>query len=692
MAGIQKRRQKATRYFTEDDEDDGGATAAALSTMPPAMCAVFPLLDPDENESEDIEESNKARELVIGKLRALNLNVDIIPSSDGKRLFVTIGAPDTMLKYEAEHQRVKLRLRQEYGGALCFYTMELEEKKAYDKPLDGFELFSSTVQLKLIDEVVRSKPYGDDDKAEPVDFEELQAQEKVEKYFPLHHARMRMKLVLEWASLTTKPQPLEMVREYFGEQIALFYTWYGYYNTMLWIPALLGLVLFASQVYTYVTMSGSLENPFVLVYGIVMSLWASCFCQLWMALENTRKHEWDTLDFENEEKVRIEFEEAPEVLRDMEVNDVTGELEEFYYPDGSWLPPTGRARKQLITYVVIAIVNCISIFVSLFIWANVAHPLMEADNVLIGGIVGGVATAAVSIAIDSVMDGVPELGITGVMSMLVEGELWKTDTEHQDNIILKTFYFKIVSKYFALTLVAFAANLVPILGEMRPCPDWQCMPVLQVMYVTVIVCELSYSLFQTQLLPVIKKNFENMSTAAVPDKLGGKVSKSPIEEQFEWFDPSSVIDMYKDKVYQFGYVVLFGVVFPVVPFICLVNNIFDLRQRAMALLTKNKRPEPFVAADIGSYQYILEIFATLCILSNSLLVGMTSHGLYFYMPWLTQLDRLWAVVVLEHVLILAKVVIGSVIPTEPADAILKYEVQQERKSQQLITWDVAFDE
>mmetsp|Transcript_45788 Transcript_45788/g.110217 ORF Transcript_45788/g.110217 Transcript_45788/m.110217 type:complete len:693 (+) Transcript_45788:62-2140(+) len=691
MAGIQKRRQKATRYFTEDDDDDGGATAAATSTMPPAMCAVFKTLDPDEHESAEIEAANQVREKVIGKLRALNLNVDQFNSSDNKFIFVTIGAPETMLKYEAEHQRAKLRLREEYGGALCYYLGELDEKKAYDKPLDGFELFSSTLQLKLIDEVVRSKPYGSNEKDEPIDFDELMADGKVEEYFPLHHSRMRMKLVLEWASLMTKPQPLEMVREYFGEQIALFYTWYGFYNTMLWIPALCGLVLFCSQMYTYSSMSGSLENPFILVYGIVLSLWASCFCQLWMALENTRKHEWDTLDFENDEKVREEFMESNEVIRDEVLNDVTGDPEEYYYPDGSWLPPTGRARKQLITYVVIGLVNAISIFVSFFIWADMSRPLMEPGNVIMGGIIGGVASAAVSIIIDSLMDGVPELEHKGIMAVLVEGELWKTDTEHQDNIILKTFYFKLVTKYFGLTLVAFAVNLTPVMGEDRPCPDWQCMPVLQVMYVTIIVCELLYSLFQSQGIPALKKAISNLSV--VPDKVGGpKVAKSPIEDQFEWFDPSPVIEMYKDKVYQFGYIVLFAAAFPIVPMLCLVSNTFDLRQRAMTLLTKNKRPEPFVAADIGTYQTILEILATLAIISNSLLIGLTSHGLYFYIPDLTQIDRIWAVVVLEHFLLLMKIVIGAVIPTEPAKAILTYSVQQERKDQQLALWDVAFEE
>jgi hypothetical protein len=37
---------------------------AAASLMPPAMCSVFRILDPDEHESEEIDASNRDREKV----------------------------------------------------------------------------------------------------------------------------------------------------------------------------------------------------------------------------------------------------------------------------------------------------------------------------------------------------------------------------------------------------------------------------------------------------------------------------------------------------------------------------------------------------------------------------------------------------------------------------------------------------
>lgn len=115
----------------------------------------------------------------------------------------------------------------------------------------------------------------------------------------------------------------------------------------------------------------------------------------------------------------------------------------------------------------------------------------------------------------------------------------------------------------------------------------------------------------------------------------------------------------------------------------------------VAVLTLSPRflpPLQFVAADIGTYQTILEILATLSIVTNAVIAIMTCHSLFFYLPWMGPLDRLWGLVLFEHFLLTCKIIISSIVPTEPKNAILTYDVQQERKEQQLAIWDVGFDD
>ena len=78
----------------------------------------------------------------------------------------------------------------------------------------------------------------------------------------------------------------------------------------------------------------------------------------------------------------------------------------------------------------------------------------------------------------------------------------------------------------------------------------------------------------------------------------------------------------------------------------------------------NRRPEPLQAADIGSYQAILELLATLSIVSNSSLLGVTGYGLYFYFPDMSIVESLWASIILEHILFCAKLLLSNILPED----------------------------
>lgn len=71
---------------------------------------------------------------------------------------------------------------------------------------------------------------------------------------------------------------------------------------------------------------------------------------------------------------------------------------------------------------------------------------------------------------------------------------------------------------------------------------------LEVVFVSIVLWETGYSIVQSNLFPILKQQLDSLSKPVMPDKLGAKVHKSPIEEQFEWFESPPVIDFYKDKV------------------------------------------------------------------------------------------------------------------------------------------------
>ncbi len=107
---------------------DGGRQA---QLGPPALCCVFMVPDEDEHTPEVVENVNNQRERALGAFRALNLNVEAYATP--KKIYCKLSAPDTMLRFEAESRHLRLRLKEDYGGALCKFSGDLDDKDAFDK-------------------------------------------------------------------------------------------------------------------------------------------------------------------------------------------------------------------------------------------------------------------------------------------------------------------------------------------------------------------------------------------------------------------------------------------------------------------------------------------------------------------------------------------------------------------------------
>lgn len=175
---------------------------------------------------------------------------------------------------------------------------------------------------------------------------------------PSERRPFRLWLSQNWANFRAiwRYQPLHQIRTYFGEQIALYFAWLGFYTKMLIIPAFASLIsLFFS--FGYVRISpvvnsicdynhtdlrehpfnlrvkryevcqtcedASLcpqiplsyfcedakatilfKNPSTVAYSILLTIWAICFIELWKRRQNELAAKWDA--------VEEEFEETPQ--------------------------------------------------------------------------------------------------------------------------------------------------------------------------------------------------------------------------------------------------------------------------------------------------------------------------------------------------------------------------------------------
>ena len=98
-------------------------------------------------------------------------------------------------------------------------------------------------------------------------------------------------------------QPIDDIRDYFGEEVALYFAWLGLYTRSLCFPAVFGVFTSLNQWW-----SGSIdENPMTIPYSIFFAAWSISFLSAWKRYENELKFLWGTEGFESMEKPRPTF-------------------------------------------------------------------------------------------------------------------------------------------------------------------------------------------------------------------------------------------------------------------------------------------------------------------------------------------------------------------------------------------------
>jgi hypothetical protein len=179
----------------------------------------------------------------------------------------------------------------------------------------------------------------------------MAADERIKGYFNLHHPEKRKWLLKYWAGSYTSKQPIEDIREYFGEQIGLFFAFSGFIVTQLWVLAGLGIFLFAMGMIAY-TESGSTLNPYMPLFALYVALWSINFSAAWKRTQLVLQYEWDLLDYEAPDDDRTQFVQNPKTYK--RLNTVSSREE--YFPD-----PIFRVLALIATFFVMSIVIMLTI-------------------------------------------------------------------------------------------------------------------------------------------------------------------------------------------------------------------------------------------------------------------------------------------------------------------------------------------
>lgn len=141
---------------------------------------------------------------------------------------------------------------------------------------------------------------------------------------------------------------------------------------------------------------------------------------------------------------------------------------------------------------------------------------------------------------------------------------------------------------------------------------------------------------------------------------------------------------YIELLVQFGYLSLFSCVYPLTAVLLLINNLTEIRSDAYKICNLFRKPFSPPVANMGVWQLAFQVLSFVSVVSNCWLLILSPRVRELCQEGgMSSTNFLLLAVLVEHVLILIKVVLAALIPDEP-DWIRKKKEHIEYTSMQAL--------
>ncbi|KAI9327397.1 calcium-activated chloride channel-domain-containing protein [Obelidium mucronatum] len=517
---------------------------------------------------------------------------------------------------------------------------------------------------------------------------------------------LRTRLIRQWVygPMFRLEKPVDLIREYFGEEVAFYFVYLEFYNRCLGYSALCGLIVFLYGIYEYLdyqsTMSKShlytrgapthdpisnltdshsntttspinsggghgpkddswhklFDNALTPWFALFMSLWSVCYTIAWSRREKYYAFKWSMHNYNPPPLRRVEFHAVG-----VKKSPVTNKKEQYF-------PEESRSIRQIISFLVLLVfcaISCASVLVQIFFIIHYEEEGVPEMLVAFGAAMMGVILIQICRRV-----------FHPVCHFLNHWENYRTEEEFEQALVLKQWSFEFINIYCHIVYFAFIRphlNNVTIFGQTihasATCNSDKdvCSADVILELLVIFICDQAIERFEEIGVPRIKALFR--SKIAKANKRGAGGSKYDLHSKIESGLPSIHQDneysadelrpqyyrdqirdayegLYEDyfpKAIQYGYVTMFVTAFPLAPFFALLNNGFETRMDLFKLLKVLRRAPPFLGSGIGIWGPILRGCSVLAVSTNGLLVTFSSE--YFFTHLIETYDESqWMVV------------------------------------------------
>ncbi|CBY36706.1 unnamed protein product [Oikopleura dioica] len=496
-------------------------------------------------------------------------------------------------------------------------------------------------------------------------------------FVPKHS--LRAYLNRNWSSWKNfyRAQPLDEIRDYYGEKIALYFGFLGFYTNSLiafsfigFIVMIYGLATFQSD--TVVTETCNMtdvvlcpkcfdctfdlasdmcqplkityifDNVFTLGYAFIISIWAMTFLELWSRKNFFLEYEWDLTKIDKDmDPPRARYQAVASQNR---LNPITFK-KEAYIPLSTTYPRKLLSVSVVLFFIMLVIASVIAVIVYRMVLSVIVN-----DFDFVGDLedtaAGQVVTPSILVTTTaSLISLILIMGFNVIYhkaaAKLTELEVPRTQQEFDDSYSFKIFCFQFVNYYsnlfyiafFKDTLVGYPTNYLSIKGSDGKEYRWAgcdggCSYELAIQLIITMVGKQLINNVMEIVLPALnkwwtrKKNVDNLGLDINARWKADSMLSSSNEIKYG-FDVNYLND-YIELAIQFGFAVLFSCAFPLAPLFAFLNNIFEIRIDAAKYVKYSQRPIPERTKNIGIWYPIFRFLAILAVITNGLQLAITS--------------------------------------------------------------------
>uniref|UniRef100_A0A8C4TYD9 Anoctamin n=1 Tax=Falco tinnunculus TaxID=100819 RepID=A0A8C4TYD9_FALTI len=438
-------------------------------------------------------------------------------------------------------------------------------------------------------------------------------------------------------------------RCYFGEKVALYFAWLGWYTYLLGVAALVGLVVFVagitvfsssqvskeiceandtimcplcdqkcpfwllSDTCTYAKVTHMIDNEGTVLFAMFMAIWATVFLELWKRHRATVVTDWDLYRWdEDEEELAMEL-----------INNLQHEPRRYQH---SYFRSTIILLLVLVMIaVLIGIAHALVIYrviATAFFSQSNSEFLREQANTM--AVMTGAVLHYITIVIMNKVN-------RRVALYLCDLEKPRTFSQRENNFTVKIFTFQFFTNFSSLIYIAFflgringhPGNYMRVAGRWRleECHPSGCITDLFIQMAIIMLLKQTISNVMEYLRRPKKRSMVLGEEEAAEDPC-----KSHWLSNYELKEVNifSLFDEFLEMVIQYSFTTIFVAAFPLAPLLAFCNNIFEIHLDAIKMMRLYRRMVPRKANDIGIWLQVLEAVGILAVIGNGLVIAITS--------------------------------------------------------------------